>query len=168
MVKMVFIFGCETSCFNYIFDHYRQRIFLLISLLVCLFVFTFPFKNSSTPKLLQGKSYNTPVKQKFFCKRLKPFQSNKKWCVEITIFFIFYFFVKPKSGQIFIFLYCSFRSKVKIRTKSCNKKIDKLWLKQLYLTITLRTYKANKCEKSCWILFWKVFTLYIKASRKLR
>ena len=126
MVKMVFIFGCETSCFNQIFDHYSQRIFLLISLVVCLFVFTFPFKNSSTPKLLQGKSYKTPVKQKFFCKRLKPFQSNKKWCVEITIVFIFYFFGKPKSGQIFIFLYCSFRSKVKIRTKSCNKKIDKL------------------------------------------
>ena len=32
--------------------------------------------------------------------------------------------------------------------KVVTKKIDKLWLKQCYLTITLRTYKANKCKKT--------------------
>lgn len=58
-----------------------------------------------TLKVLQPKSYNTPVMQKVF---VRGFKVTKNGVLKLICIF-----GKPKSGQIFIFLYCSFSKKGK-------------------------------------------------------
>ena len=77
-----------------------------------------------TLKVLQPKSYNTPVMQKVFVRGYNHFKVTKNGVLKLIC--IFFFLENPNQVKYLFSFIAAFRRKVKIRTKSCNKKIDKL------------------------------------------